>query len=547
MIGGVKPLAELSKKYVHEQDMWTTGMYRIAASLFASTRLEITIAKLLNTLSSLLPMSDCGIVVPAVEGEPEITAICGGKSGSASTSDRILPKAAIERIIATEARLVIPDASKSELFPAELRWPSSGNVPGTFIGVPMKADQRTLGVLWIERAKNIVPNDDYEEEVRFLAMIANLSGAAIRLYRSHSRDAQPFAGEQQARENSPGEERQVVNPQYPANVDWIVGESPALKAVMEVATAAAETNTTVLLRGESGTGKECFAKLIHEYSTRRKKPFIRVNCAALPEALLESELFGHEKGAFTGALSQRVGRFELADGGTLLLDEIGEISPVFQAKLLRVLQEGELERVGGTKTLKVDARLICATNRDLETAVLNEEFRADLYYRISVLPIHLPPLREREGDIPRLATVFLQRFNKENNTDLAFAPSALDTLSHCGFPGNIRELDSCVRRTATLARSNTITSSSFACQNGQCHSSLLSKGVGYSACGITTKLATGTPFSAGEAGPLIDRERLVRTMVEAGWVQARAARILGLTARQVGYALRRHGIRVRKL
>ncbi|MDX1017014.1 nif-specific transcriptional activator NifA [Sinorhizobium medicae] len=545
-MGGVKSLAELSQKNVHEQDIWTTGIYRIAASLFASTRLEITIAKLLNTLSSLLPMSDCGIVVPAAEGEPEIKATSGVRRGSSSTNDPILPKAAIERIIATEARLVIPDASKSELFPAE-RWTSSGNVPGTFIGVPMKADQRTLGVLWIERAKNIVPNDDYEEEVRFLAMIANLSGAAIRLYRSHSRDAQPFAGEQQTRENSSGKERQVVNPQHPANVDWIVGESPALKAVMEVATAAAETNTTVLLRGESGTGKECFAKLIHEYSTRRRKPFISVNCAALPEALLESELFGHEKGAFTGALSQRVGRFELADGGTLLLDEIGQISTVFQAKLLRVLQERELERVGGTKTLKVDVRLICATNKDLEAAVLNGEFRADLYYRINVVPIHLPPLRERKSDIPRLAEVFLQRFNKENNRDLAFAPLALDTLSHCDFPGNVRELDNCVRRTATLARSNTITSSSFACQNGQCHSSLLSKGVGYSACGRARELDPAMPFSAGQAAPLIDRERLVRTMVEAGWVQARAARILGLTARQVGYALRRHGIQVKKL
>ena len=170
----------------------------------------------------------------------------------------------------------------------------------------------------------------------------------------------------------------------------------------------------MLLRGESGTGKELFARAIHELSPRAEGPFIKVNCAALPESVLESELFGHEKGAFTGALTARKGRFELADKGTLFLDEIGEISPAFQAKLLRVLQESEFERVGGTKTLKVDVRIVTATNRNLEEAVAGNQFRADLYYRISVVPLLLPPLRERKGDIPVLAEAFLERFNREN-------------------------------------------------------------------------------------------------------------------------------------
>lgn len=187
----------------------------------------------------------------------------------------------------------------------------------------------------------------------------------------------------------------------------IVGESAALKEVLEFAQIVARSNSPVLLRGESGTGKEFFAKLIHDSSSRREKPFVKLNCAALSAGVLESELFGHEKGAFTGATSQKEGRFELAHGGTLLLDEIGEISAEFQAKLLRVLQEGELERVGGTRTLKVNVRLVCATNKDLETAVAAGEFRADLYYRINVVPITLPPLRQRDGDIPRLAKKFL--------------------------------------------------------------------------------------------------------------------------------------------
>lgn len=547
-------MAELSRKNMHKQDMLSTGMYRISKSLFAPTGLEITLANFVNTLSLLLPMRHCGIVVPAAEGDPEITVTSGAGHESPGAAHYIVPRVAIDRIIATGARLVIPDVSTSELFQAELLSPSTGNVPGTFIGVPMKVDQKTLGILWIERARTVTSNNDCEEDVRFLTMVANLAGAAIRLYRSLRRDGQPFAEEQQAPKNSRDEERQGSTRQRPVKIGWIVGESPALKAVVETITFVAETNSTVLLRGESGTGKESFAKAIHELSSRRKKPFVKLNCAALSEGVLESELFGHEKGAFTGAISQRAGRFELADGGTLLLDEIGEISPAFQAKLLRVLQEGELERVGGTKTLKVDVRLICATNKDLETAVANGEFRADLYYRINVVPITLPPLRERDGDIPRLAKVFLDRFNKENDRELAFAPSALEFLAKCDFPGNVRELENCVRRTATLARSTTITASDFACQNGQCHSSLLWKRAGGWPCGNAineftpgNRTAIGPPAnSAGEAPHLTDRERLVSAMVEAGWVQARAARILGLTPRQVGYALRRHGIRVKK-
>ncbi|MHC2733582.1 Nif-specific regulatory protein [Rhizobium leguminosarum] len=287
-----------------------------------------------------------------------------------------------------------------------------------------------------------------------------------------------------------------------------------------------------------------------------------MNCAALSETVLESELFGHEKGAFTGALLQRAGRFELANGGTLLLDEIGDVSPQFQAKLLRVLQEGEFERLGGTKTLKVDVRVICATNKNLEMAVLRGEFRADLYYRINVVPIILPPLRQRDGDISRLAQVFLEQFNKANDRNCDFGPSAIDILSKCAFPGNVRELDNCVQRTATLASSNTITSSDFACQQDQCSSALLRKadgdGIGNDAMhGLDPRdtmsgglgAHAGTPSGAAatiEAAGLTERDRLINAMERAGWVQAKAARILGKTPRQVGYALRRHRIDVKK-
>nr|ABM47387.1 transcriptional activator [Rhizobium leguminosarum bv. trifolii] len=340
----------------------------------------------------------------------------------------------------------------------------------------------------------------------------------------------------------------------------IVGESAALKEVLEIAQIVARSNAPVLLRGESGTGKEFFAKLIHKSSSRREKPFVKLNCAALSTGVLESELFGHVAGAFTGAVASKAGRFEMANGGTLLLDEIGEISGEFQAKLLRVLQEGELERVGGTRTLKVNVRLVCATNKDLERAVAAGEFRADLYYRINVVPITLPPLRQRDGDIPRLAEEFLERFNRENGRSLSFAPSALDILAKCEFPGNIRELQNCVQRTATLARSSVIDPQDVACEQGRCYSAILRKAVaekigkganglardGTVSMGLSHDAAAFAPETAiGQSG-LIDRERLEQAMVTAGWVQAKAARLLGRTPRQVAYSLRRHGIKPKK-
>ena len=220
----------------------------------------------------------------------------------------------------------------------------------------------------------------------------------------------------------------------------ILGKSRAIRAVTDRIEQVAQSNAPVLIRGETGTGKELFARAIHELSRRKGKPFIKVNCAALPESVIESELFGHEKGAFTGAVATRKGRFELAHGGTIFLDEIGEISPSFQAKLLRVLQEGEFERVGGQQTLKINFRLVCATNRNLEELVSEGKFRADLYYRINVVPLMLPPLRERPGDIPELAMHFLSQYAEENGHPLTFAPNSIEVLTKCYFPGNIREL-----------------------------------------------------------------------------------------------------------
>jgi DNA-binding NtrC family response regulator len=237
----------------------------------------------------------------------------------------------------------------------------------------------------------------------------------------------------------------------------IIGDSPALKRVVSTLHRAATTDTTVLLLGESGTGKELFARTLHAVGPRAEGPFVAINCAAIPETLLESELFGHEKGAFTGATARKPGRFELAHRGTLFLDEIGDLSLGLQGKILRALEEKRFERVGGTLPLQVDVRLVSATNRNLKTAVAARQFREDLFFRLSVFPIDIPPLRERAGDIEILARHFVERFCRDlKKRPLAFSPEAVDEMQRYEWPGNVRELQNCIERACILTEGDTI-------------------------------------------------------------------------------------------
>src|SRR6516162_8900159 len=232
----------------------------------------------------------------------------------------------------------------------------------------------------------------------------------------------------------------------------MVGESPALRTALGMVSVVAPTDSSVLIQGETGTGKELVARAIHNLSSRGERAFVKLNCAAIPAGLLESELFGHEKGAFTGAIVQKTGRFELAHRGTLFLDEVGDIPPELQPKLLRVLQEQEFERLGGTKTIKVDVRLVAATNRDLGRMVADGTFRADLYYRLNVFPVVLPPLRERPDDIPRLVRHFTQQFARRMGRRIETIPSAvMESLVRYSWPGNVRELQNVVERAVILS------------------------------------------------------------------------------------------------
>ena len=314
----------------------------------------------------------------------------------------------------------------------------------------------------------------------------------------------------------------------------MVGHNRSMRMVFEQVRQVAKWNTTVLVRGESGTGKELIANAIHYNSPRTNGPFIKLNCAALPDTLLESELFGHEKGAFTGAINQRKGRFEQAHGGTIFLDEIGEISPAFQAKLLRVLQEGEFERVGGVKTQAVDVRVVAATNKDLESEVQQGIFREDLYYRLNVMPIQMPPLRDRAEDIPDLAHFLVNKIGKGQGRKLVIADNALGMLMRYDWPGNVRELENCLERASVMSEEGRIDR----------HAINLT-GLQSSAPSSVSSSSVG---SVDIDDPDLDeRERVIAALEQAGWVQAKAARLLGMTPRQIGYRIQTLNIKVRQI
>ncbi|MEW6247872.1 MAG: sigma 54-interacting transcriptional regulator [Nitrospirota bacterium] len=319
----------------------------------------------------------------------------------------------------------------------------------------------------------------------------------------------------------------------------LVGESPAMLEVYQAIRRVSHSQATVLLRGESGTGKELVAKAIHVEGPRANGPFIRLHCAALTETLLESELFGHERGAFTGAVETRKGRFEQADGGTLFLDEIGDIPPATQVKLLRVLQERCFERVGGNRSISVDVRLIAATHRDLEAMVRSGTFREDLYYRLNVVPITLPPLRERAEDVPLLITHFLVRFNRENRRRVSLGDDLLALMSSYHWPGNVRELQNCVERLVVMAERDRMTIDTVPPSLRGYFADMRHVARDDRSDGMA---AGKERLPLGESLQGIERQRLLEALERAGWVQARAARALGLTPRQVAYKMRKYRI-----
>ncbi len=392
-----------------------------------------------------------------------------------------------------------------------------------FIGVPIQAGAgQYAGVL---AAQPPCRDQWLLERARFLEMVANLIARGVQTAWEAERERGALTAERDSL-------RRTVRGNH--GFDSMVGHSQPMQRVFEQVRQVAKWNTTVLIRGESGTGKELIACAIHYNSPRAGGPLLKLNCAALPDNLLESELFGHEKGAFTGALNQRKGRFEQAHGGTLFLDEVGDISPAFQAKLLRVLQEGELERVGSSQTLRVDVRIIAATNRDLEAAVEAGEFREDLYYRLNVMPIFMPALRERPEDIPDLARFLVDKIARQQGRMLAITDSAVRLLMRYHWPGNVRELENCLERGAIMSANGVIAPDVIELN-------------GTNPRGAGTILSPLPGKSDLDDPDLDERERVIAALEQAGWVQAKAARLLGMTPRQIAYRIQILDIKMRRL
>lgn len=390
----------------------------------------------------------------------------------------------------------------------------------TFICIPVIINRKPVGSLGVDLLYQT--SRDYERELSFLQVVASMIAQAINI--SHLAET-----ERERLRDENRHLREELQERY--DFSNIIGNSGRMRQVYEQITQVAPTNTTVLIRGESGTGKELIAHAIHYNSSRARKPFIKVSCAALPETLIEAELFGHEKGAFTGAQARKQGRFERADGGTLFLDEIGELSLMTQTKLLRVLQEREFERLGGTTGIKVNVRVIAATNRELEQAIAERIFREDLYYRLNVFSIFVPPLRERKDDILLLAEHFLDKYAREHGKRIKrIATSAIDMLASYHWPGNVRELENAMERSVLV------------CEGEVIHSYHLPPS-------LQTAEASGTVMrtSLGEAVETYERDLILDTLKSTRGNRARAAKLLRTTERIIGYKVKKYGINWKRL
>ncbi|HTY21596.1 MAG TPA: nif-specific transcriptional activator NifA [Desulfomonilaceae bacterium] len=418
------------------------------------------------------------------------------------------------KVVATGQPAIVPHISEEPLFldrTGARKGPRKKDI--SFLCVPIKLGNEVIGALSADRV--FEEGVGFEEDVRLLSIIGSMIAQAVRLRQSAQEERHRLLEENLRLQT------QLKERFRPSN---IIGNSKGMQVVYDLIAQVSKSDTTVLIRGESGTGKELVAHAIHYNSRRAEKPFVKVNCGALPESIVESELFGHEKGAFTGAIATRKGRFELAHGGSIFMDEVGDLSPTTQIKLLRVLQEKEFERVGGTATIKTDVRVIAATNRPLEQLIRENKFREDLYYRLNVFPIHVPPLRERKTDIPLLADFFVEKYNRLNHRAIRrISTPAIDMLMSYHWPGNVRELENCVERAVLLSADSVI------------HGHHLPPT-------LQTAEASGTIHKGTLESTLdaVERDLILDALKASRGNRAKAARALGISERIMG-------LRVKKL
>jgi Nif-specific regulatory protein len=493
-------------------------LYEITETLGTLGPLPRTLQRVLQILAQSMGMRRGTVTILNPETAELQIEVAHGLTAEARRRGRYkLGEGITGRVVETGEPAVVPRVSQEPLFLNRTRSRGAREKAElSFLCVPIKINYKTIGALSVDKLHQDL---DLDRDLRLLTIIASIIAQTVNNLLLIDREKERLQNENLKLKGQLQERYQVGN---------IIGSSGRMREVFEMIERVAKSNATILIRGESGTGKEMVASALHYNSLRADKPFIKVNLAALPETLVESELFGHERGAFTGAMQRKQGRFELAQGGTIFLDEIGDLSLNVQLKLLRVIQEREFTRLGGTATLKADIRLLAATHRDLEQAVASGVFREDLYYRLNVFPIYLPPLRERMADIPALSEHFLLKYAEEHAKPVQrLSAPALDLLMQYPWPGNVRELENIIERAVLVCDEDTILSVHLP-------PTLQRQEPGGNRRGLSAQVEH------------LERELIAEALRQTRGNQSQAAQILDTSLRILGYKIKQYGIEARR-
>jgi len=495
----------------------------VARAFAESLDLEKTLESILRTLEKHMMLSHG--VITLLDAGTEKLHIKSARGISEASQREVryrVGEGVTGLVVQTGKEIVVPDVSQDPRFLSKTR--KRELEPGeklAFVCVPIKLEGETIGALSVDRKVQI--EDDFDMHVHVLNILSTMIAQAVKLSRLVERNRQALVSENMRLQKE-------LKTKY--NLHNFIGASDNIIEVYHLVEHVADSSATVLIRGESGTGKDLVANAIHYNSARAKKPFVKVNCTALSENLLESELFGHERGAFTGATERKKGRFEVADGGTLFLDEIGDISPALQVKLLRALQFKEFERVGGHETIKSNVRIVAATNKNLEEEIATGNFREDLYYRINVFPIDVPPLRSRGDDIMLLADFFISKFAEENGKVITqLSLEAAEMLKNNPWTGNVRELENCMERAVLLCHGETIL---------PMHLPTSLQGAEATSVLANPSFDTGATLSVCVEN--LEKELITKALRKTNGSLRKAAKELGITERVLGYKLKKYEI-----
>ena len=489
----------------------------ISKALAESLDLEETLTSILKSFDTHLKLRRGTITLLDPDTETINVRVAHGLSKrSQSMASYKVGEGITGLVVQSGKEIIVPDISKDPRFLHKTR--SRKQEKGkriAFFCVPIKLEGKTIGALSVDKQAD--PKNDFDANVRLLNVIATMVAQAVKLNKLVKSERRQLS------EENVRLRRELKNH---FNIHNMVGTSNAMKEVYRLIEQVSNSNATVLLRGESGTGKDLVAHAIHYNSLRTDKPFVKVNCTALPDTLLESELFGHEKGSFTGASERKLGRFERAHGGTIFLDEIGDFSLNLQVKMLRIIQFKEFERVGGLETIKTNVRIVVATHKNLEEQIKEGLFREDLYYRINVFPIYMPPLRDRKDDIMLLADYFLEKIAAENNKDISrISTPAIEMLTRYHWPGNIRELENCIERAVLLCNDDVIRSEHLP-----------------PSLQMIKKTEPVAKRSLTEIIENKERELIVDALKKFDGQQRKTAEELGISERVLGYKIKKYNI-----